>query len=429
MINLNEEPNVDQFIDSLTDKDLIVYEDIQGSKLYVNYDGSRFIIKPRSYKNEELNFVDLAIQSFYGQAYKFFHTLPCYVTDILDKNWWFCFEYMVDNKPANIEYNHIPKNNLILTSIVKNNKHTFNYEEITEYAKLFNVDSIPLIFSGKLNDKQLQVIRMFLKTSDEDLKFIFGEDNFTKFFYDILNPYTKSSFLMVDGQYNDNLERIVIKTDDDVKYTFEILNPMYQKQSVDNYTEYSQVYSLIVVNFLEFLQLKPIDKYTPKGLTKDEMYINLICDIFNDYMSNIIEDIEKWDIALPIFLKQDKYKLNISLIRDKKTRELIKISDKVEYVFKVILGTFNKKRKKPIGVINENTIVILNQTVDKINKHIENLLNINREYRFQKIDMMNFADYFDLKFDKDGAGEIYPDISVQFEEEHNKRKKKSAKKK
>mgnify|MGYP000362437278 CR=1 FL=1 len=30
---------------------------------------------------------------------------------------------------------------------------------------------------------------------------------------------------------------------------------------------------------------------------------------------------------------------------------------------------------------------------------------------------MNFGEYFNLEFDRDGAGEIYPDVSVQFEEE------------
>ena len=401
MINLNDQPNVDNFVDNLDGKELIIYEDVQGSKLYVNYDGDRFIIKPRSVKNEELSFVDLAIQKYYNKAYAFFHTLPTYITNILNKKWWFCFEYLPDEKPAHIQYKRLPSNNLILTSIVKNGKHIFNYEEIVEYSNLFNVDPIPLIFKGKLTSKQLQVLRLFLKTSKEDLKFIFGEDNFSKFFYNILNPVINNSFLMDDDNFNDNLEKIIIRIDGDDKFTFEVLNPLYQKNIDKNATEHAQIFSLIIMNFLEFLQLKNIEYYKPKGLTKDEMYINLISVLFNDY----------------IFIKDDKFKINVNLIRNKDTQELIKSSPKIEYVFKIILGSYHKKRKKPIGIMTEASVDLFNKMVNKIDNHLEELLQINRDYRFQKIDLLNFADYFDMKYDKDAADEIYPDTSIQFEKE------------
>jgi len=417
MINLNEKPNVDKFISSLQDQELIVYEDIEGTKLYIQYNGDRFIIKTKSFKGDELNFVDLAVQKYYNKAFAFFHTLPSYITDILNKNWWFVFEYLPDEISSNIKYKKVPKNNLILTSIVKYNKHKFNYDEIVEYSNLFGVDPIPLIFKGKLTSKQIEVINLFLKTSNDDLKFIFGEDNFAKFFYNILNPSIDNSFLMEDGEYNNNLEKIIIKIDGNDRYTFEILNPMFEKNRDNNMTEHSQIYSLIIINFLEFLQLVNIEKYKPKGLTNDEMYINLICDIFNDYIFNMKEDIEKWDIIIPEFIKKDKFKININLIRNNKTREYIKSNSKIEYIFKIILGSYNKKRKKPIGIMTDNTVELLNNMVVRIKKHIDNLLNINKEYRFKKIDLLNFGEYFNLKTDKDGSGEIYTDIGVQFEDE------------
>jgi len=182
-------------------------------------------------------------------------------------------------------------------------------------------------------------------------------------------------------------------------------------------TEHSQVFSLIIVNFLEYLQLVNIEKYKPKGLTDNDMYVNLICTLFNDYMVNMKDDVEKWDIIIPQFIKNDKFKININLIRNKDTKELIKSSDKIEYVFKIILGSFNKKRKKPVGVMTENTIELFNKMIERIQKHIESQLNINKDYRFKQIDLMNFNDYFNLKFDADSQGEIYPDISIQFEKE------------
>jgi hypothetical protein len=433
MIKLNEEPNVDKFIDDLDGKELVIYEDVQGSKIYVNYNGDRFIIKPRSLKNDELNFVDLAVQKYYNKCYAFFHTLPTYVTNILNKNYWFCFEYLPDEQPGHIRYKRVPKNNLILTTIVKHGKYVFNYEELVEYSNLFDIDPLPVIFKGKLMGKQMEVLRLFLKTSKEDLKFVFGEESFAKFFYSILNPSITGSFLMDDEHFNDNLEKIIVKISGDDKFSFEILNPLYTKNVDTNATEHTQIFSLIVMNFLEFLQLKDIEHYKPKGLTKDEMYINLISVLFNDYIFNMKDDIKNWDIIVPEFIKNDKFKLNINLIRNKDTQEYVKSDPKVEYVFKIVLGTYNRRRKKPIGIMTDGSVALFNQMVERIDKHLEDLLNINRDYRFQKIDLLNFADYFDMQFDKDADGEIYPDTSVKFEKEPEtemlKGKKKGVKKK
>ena len=428
MINLSGEPNVDKFVNDLEGKELIIYEDVQGSKIFVNYTGDRFIIKPRSLKNDELNFVDLAVQKYYNRVFAFFHTLPSYVTNMLNRSWFFCFEFVSDLKPANIEYKRLPSNNLILTAIVKGGKYIFNYDEILEYSQLFDIDPLPLIFKGKLTSKHLEVIRLFLKTSRDDLKFVFGEESFAKFFYNILNPNKKNSFLMDEENFNSNMEKIIVRIEGDDKFTFEILNPLYAKNIDTNSTEHAQIFSLVIMNFLEFLQLKDINHYTPKGLTKDEMYINLISVLFNDYLLNMKDDIAEWDIIIPEFIKDDKFKININLIRNKDTKELVKSSPKVEYVFKIILGTYNKKRKKPIGIMTEGSVDLFNKMVEKIDKHLEELLNVNRDYRFQKIDLLNFADYFDMKLDKDAAGEIYPDTKIEFQKEEETEMQKGKKK-
>ena len=414
MVKLTNEVDTKDFFNHIDGKELIIYEDIQGSRIYVKFTGDRFIIKPRSIKNDELSFVDLAIQKYYNKAYLFFHTLPKYITEMLNKNWWFCFEFLPDEKPATIEYSRIPKNNLVLTSIVKSGHHKFNYDEIKEYSNLFNVEPIPLIFKGVLNNKQLEVIRLFLNTNEDDLNYIFGEESFAEFFYKILNPNIEQSFLMND-EFNDNLEKIIIKSNGKDAFTFAVLNPLYKKDETENSTEHAHVYSLIIINFLEFLQLKKLSDYQVKGLTKDEIYINLISLMFNDYMKNMKDDINRWDFFIPNFIKEDKYKINLDLIKNKDTKRLVQSNEKLEYIFKIILGSFNKKRKKPIGIMKDSTVVYLNDMIIKIEKLIEKLLDINRDYRFQKIDLMNFNDYFNMKFDRDAAGNIYPDTSIQFD--------------
>jgi hypothetical protein len=431
IIKLNTCENPDKFLKDLEKKELLVYEDIQGSTIYVKFTGDKFIIKPKSLKNDELNFVDLSIQKYYNKAYFFFHSLPEYITNLLNKSWWFCFEYLPDEKPANIQYDKVPRNNLILNCIIKGNKYKYNLEEIAEYSRLLDVDPLPVLFKGQLSEKQIEVINLFLTTSIEDLKFIFNEDKFSKFFYKILNPQIENSFLMNAGSFNDNLQRIVIKIDNDDEFTFEILNPLYTKINNDNNTEFVEVYSIILVNFLEFCQMIDFTKYKFTSLTRDKLYVELICNIFNDYIKNIKDDIIIWQFSIPEFFMDDKFKINVDLLSNKKTVDFLKTNEKIEYVFKVLLTSFREKKKKPIGIFTEQTLILFNNYVDTINNFLDSVLKINKEYVFKKQDLLNFEDFFDIKYNVDSEGRVYPDLrqEVEFDDSANKKKKKGIEKK
>ena len=163
---------------------------------------------------------------------------------------------------------------------------------------------------------------------------------------------------MDKDEYNDNLEKIIIRINSDDKFSFAILNPLYERTTDDNQTEHAHVFSLIIVSFLEFLQLLDFDKVKITGLTKDEIYVNLISSLFNEYLANMKDDIESWEFFVPEFIKDDKFKINTDLIRNKETQKSIKSSDKIEYIFKVILGSFKKYRKKT-NWCNEKKLLLI----------------------------------------------------------------------
>lgn len=415
----------ENIIELLQNKELLIYEDIQGAQIFARWNGAKFDIKSKSLSNEPLNFVDLAVQKFFNFVFNYLHNLPEYVTNLLSPNWWFCFEYFPDNQPAHIEYKKMPKNNLILTCIVKGTKYKYNYNEIVEYSKLFNCDPLPVIFKGKLNEKQLEIINLFLHTSEKDLDYVFGENNFTYFFYKILNPNLQNSFLMDD--FNDNLEKIIIRINGNDECSFEILNPSYEKMNLSNKTDYLNTYTLILLNFLEFLQLVDLDKVKLKDITKDELYIELISAIFNEYADNIKKEITNWNLAIPGFFSEDKFKINTFLLKNQKTIDLIKSDVKLEYIFKIILGSFNKTKKKPLGIFDEKTVDLFNREVIKISNFLESVLKINREYLLRNNDLLNFKDYFDVNYSEDGDGQIYPDVDKLLAEipDGEEKKKKS----
>lgn len=424
LVNLNKEKS-DEILNRLFNDEIIVLEDIQGSKIWVNWNGNKFRIKSKSINNDDINIIDLAIQNYYNFASDYFNSMDNRVKSLLNKKWWFCFEYFPDQQPANIEYSRVPKNKLVLTGIWKGKKFDVNLDEIEEYSRLLDVDMVPVIFSGKLTEEMKEAITYFLNTSKEDLEFIFEEKSFAFFFYKLLNPFSKNSFLMEDD-FQDNVEKLIIRSKSG-DISFELLNPLYEKISSINDTEFVEIYTLILVNFLNFCQSINLKDIRLKSNRKDEMYIELICNMFNKYMLNVKQDLINFQFTIPEFFDKEKFKINKELIKNTITKQHLESNDKIEYIFKIILGSFNKKKKRPIGVFEEKTVVVFNKYIDDINEYIDTCLKIEQQRTATKKGLVDFGEYFEIKYDTDGEGNVYPDIYREFEKGKLNRKSKKEK--
>ena len=411
-----------KLLNSMFTNEITIFEDVQGSKIWVNWNGQEFTIKPKSINNDSINLIDLAMQNYYNSAIDYLNSLDVRVKSLLNRKWWFCFEYFPDNQPANIEYQRLPKNGLVLTSIYKNGKYEFNIDEIDEYSRLLNVDMIPVVFQGRLTERMIEAIKYFLNTSEEDLEYVFGDKSFSFFFYKILNPLSENSFLMED-EFQDNLEKLIVRIDD-ADISFQLLNPLYKRMSDDNSTDYVEIYSLILVNFLNYCQSLNLVDIKLKGDKKDEVYIQLICKIYNFYLDEVKDDLLNFDFIIPDFFDKEKFKINKELIPNKLTKEYLEQDSKLEYIFKIILGSFNKKRKKPIGVFTENTVKLFNLFVSDIDRYIDNHLNKIHEVELTRAGLLDFDEFFDIQYDTDGEGEVYPDVFDEIQKGSDDKKKK-----
>lgn len=421
LITLNEVED-DELLNELFNDEIIVFEDIQGSKIWVNWNGKQFTIKPKSITNDPINLIDLAMQNYYNPAINYFESLDDRVKSLLNKKWWFCFEYFPDEQPANIEYNRTPKNKLVLTAINKSRKFDFTIDEIAEYARLFDVDMLPVIYQGKMSENMIEAIKYFINTSEDDLDYVFGEKSFAFFFYKILNPSIEGSFLM-DDEFQDNVEKLIIKSKTK-DISFQLLNPLYNRISDNNDTDFVEIYTLILINFLNFCQSINIEDIKLKGDKKDEIYIYLVSKLFNIYVSEVKQDLLDFDFVVPEFFDKDKFKINTELIGNKLTKEYIEESDKLEYIFKVILGSFNKRRKKPIGIFTENSVKLFNKFVDDVDDYLNTYLNKLHEIELGRAGLLDFGDFFDIQYDVDGDGQVYPDVYSEFEKGTGEEKKK-----
>ena len=419
------EPN--EFIKLISKEEIVVYEDVQASKIWVNYADDNWYIRPKSVNNDPINLIDLAMQKFYKYAYAYLLSLPSEVTDLLRPNMYFCFEYFPDEQPANIKYERIPQNHLILTCICKYKKrYSYKIEELNTYADLFQVDTLPIIYRGKLNDKQVQAINLFLHTSKEDLNLFYKDSNFAKFFYKLLNPNKKKSYL--SDEFQDNLEKIIIRFNKSEKeYTCEILNPLYQKQELKVQSEYSDVYSILLFNFMQYLMSVNLEDLQIDGTSRELIYLNIICKLYNMYLEKYKDDILNFSFIVPTFFQTDKFRINQAFIKNETTIDFINTHPKLEYVFKIILSTFKTKMKKQIGVFNETTLEHLNNLIVKVHIKVEEQLNYNIKINKYSYQLKDMKDYKNITWEEDYKGYVYPDVVSLFGDYDEDKKKKMKK--
>ena len=79
-----------KLLDEIINNEIIVFEDIQGSKIWVNWNGKEFSIRPKSTSTEPINMIDLAMQNYYNTAINYFNSLDNRVKGLINKKWWFC---------------------------------------------------------------------------------------------------------------------------------------------------------------------------------------------------------------------------------------------------------------------------------------------------------------------------------------------------
>lgn len=412
----------DEFLDEIFNDLITVHEDIQGSKIIVRWDGSNFEFRTKSINNDPMSLLDLSLQKYYNKAINFFYELESHVLSLLPKNWHFVFEYFPDNKPAHIEYTKEPKNSLILIGIIKGKKFKYNIEEILEFSNLFDCDPLPIIFHGKLNQNQKEGIKYFLHTSAEDLEYVFGDHNFAFFFYKLLDPTHKHSFLMGDGDFQPNVEKLIIKTYKN-NYKYEVLNPLYQKSSSLIQTDFTEIYSLILLNFMSYVQNVDLEDIKLSGNKRDSIYINLMCKLYNMYMNDSSDELENFEFEIPKFFNKDKFKINTDFIKNQLTRKYIGENDRFEYIFKCVLGSFRNKKPKKIGVFTDNSLLLFNNFIEKISDIIDIHLNKIQEDQLRNSQLMDYGDYRKFKYDVDGAGDVYPDVYTEFIPDDSDKKK------
>lgn len=404
-------------VDKLFSNKCIVTEKINGSSFHVKRNGSDFSYY-KSGSKDPMNVVDRTIVRYYENAIRHFKSVSASAVEDMPFDWKFGFEYVGDSKTIDIEYDVLPKSNLILTHIqvlqpsnpTKIRKVIRDNVVLQKWANLLEVAPPPVIFEGQLHSGQKDALKGMLSMSINEFEQSFEDKNkpsFTRTVFGIFNENMKQSALMNDLS-KDVAGFIVNFHDGKSLQTFK-LEKFNKKPSEDR--KPSDMYQITILDIVEHLTQFNFKDIKLTEEDADRRYLELMSEVFNNYIEkNATKYIgAKFDSA--DFSDSPMFELNHKFIQNEKTLTLVQ--DKIlSELFKITLGSFRKKRNKETDLINADLMNNINSIIETINSLIM--------AETSESDVMNFNQYLLNKKISTQVSPITEALKVDYPEQGKK---------
>ena len=340
-----------KYVNDLLGEDVVITEKIDTYRLMFSKKGDDIILFKKD--NTPISIVERTLTDIYEDALL---EIPLITKDAkIPEDYVFGLYYTPVERPLRIPYSRLPK--YILTDVTKrdsNNKviESLDYNQVKEWASVLCMGRPPVLFEGKLTDEQKKLLIAY------DTKQYNGE----------VMTFSKMIEKAFHASYSreDIIEGIIIKSGDKItqiiSYEFELLNEAYEKEN-----ESRDFYDIIISDLNEFL-----DSYNLPVLeaeNKNQLYINIICDVYNKYceQKHINENLEAKYLTPPQFGYYGK--INKRFITNKDTLVWINTAPIYEALFKVFISSF-RKNKKPYGLLTESIVEKFNTYVYLINSYV-----------------------------------------------------------
>lgn len=383
-------------VDKLLTHKCIVTEKIDASSFHAKRNGNGFFYY-KSNAKKEMDRVDRTIVRYYENAIRHFKSISKDIVEEMPFDWKFGFDYLTDNKTVDVEYDVLPKSNLILTHIqvlnptdpTKVNKVIRDTKVLNKWADKLDVNQPPVIFEGMLDSRQKDSIKELLSVSENEFKSKYDspdKPSFTREVFSIFNENLRASALMKD--LSKDVSGFVVNFHDGKKLqTFKL--ERFDKQPKE-YRTPSDMYQITILDIVEHLMQNDISSIELKEDEADKRYLELMSELFNQYIENNATKYigAKFDSA--DFSESPMFELNHKFLQNEKTLTLVQ--DKIlSELFKITLGSFRKKRTKETELINADLMNQINDIVEKIEHSVmakaneSDILNYNQYILNQKI--------------------------------------------
>lgn len=377
-------------IDALLSNKCLAVEKIAASSFHVKRQGTDFLYY-KSGQKQEMNLVDRTIVRYYENAIRHFKSVSEENVKDMPFDWKFGFDYLVDNKTIDVEYDILPKSNLILTHIqvmqpsnpTKVRKVIRDPKILEKWSLKLGVTPPPVLFDGFLDSGQKDELKRLLAMSVNEFEQTFEDEDkpsFTRKVYSIFNENQKTSALMND--LSKDVAGFIVNFHDGTELKSFKLEKFNKKPVEDR--KPSDMYQITILDIVEHLVQYNFEGIQLKSETPDRRYLELMSSVFNNYIEkNATKYIgAKFDSA--DFSESPMFELNHKFIQNEKTLTLVQ--DKIlSELFKITLGSFRKKRLKETDIINADLMQNINDIVEKIEGLVMAKTNEG--------DVMNFNQY------------------------------------
>jgi len=371
-----------QLIEDLFKDYLVVTEKLSGSSFSFKKSGEGINFY-KGANHRPINLIDRTMMVYYEKPIRYIKSVASKNMSSIPDNWMFCFQYFPSNSPGIITYDRLPKNNLVLSHISVTSpsgkvlKVIDDPRVLNDWANALGVTALLPIFKGYLTEEQKKKIKEFLDTPKEDHSAIFSTNSFAEYLLKILNPSIQSTTLQNDLKkpiesiifkfYKAGTKQVVAAKLID-PYT---INLMKDKEPVELRKLPADINEIILLDLLAFIEERGIKKHEILGDTEDMRYIELVSNIFNDYVTKRGKDIKKIDIEKAEFAKGDEFDLNVEMIPSQRTKDILKENPQLKDLFKIMLGSLKKKRKNSGNIMTPTVIEDFNKMVGKVIDVIE----------------------------------------------------------
>ena len=165
---------------------------------------------------------------------------------------------------------------------------------------------------------------------------------------------------------------------------------MKEKEPIDLRRAPADINEILLLDILAFIEERGLRGGELLTSVPSERYLELMSNLFNDYITKRGVDLEKIDIEKAEFAKGPEFNLNLDLIKNNRTREILQKSPKLQNLYKIMVGSLRKKRNSNrIGAVMTASVVEdFNKLVDKI----EIMTNKETDSKFK-----TFSDYLTNK--------------------------------
>lgn len=391
------------FVNQLFNQYVTVNEKMDGSAF--SFERDKDTGKFRFFRRDQRNpitLVDRTLMKYYERPIQYIESLPPHVVERIPRKWRFGLEYFANNKPVEIFYDRVPKNNLILSYVHELDdsgkiiRTLQNKEKLDSWADLLGVERSPIIFQGKLTEDQKTELLDFMSTPFKKLVEKFSTQSFVRYIISILNPALEKSALNDD--LDKDVEGIVFRFGDPGKEGDTVLakmvDPIFteiakQKSSDKREKKPSDFLGITILDVLNFILQHGIKSFEVDGDSEDERYVSFISDVFAKFLEENEEKYKGADFEEPDYLKKEEFRLNKSLIKDRRVLKFVESDESFESLFKLILNSFRKLKTKASGVLSQGVVDQLNLLIKEIKDYIEKPKG--------KVNEQEFVSFLDFK--------------------------------